>query len=185
MIRISMTRDRGSEHFDQGSREVEPLAALTTLVEAELAFGGNITEATGTKLIVVTRVMSCIDTTVFEGSAEEMQVLNETVYFYFLACKEQDTVIEGVLADLARIPNGKGGSPLIINMAAPMLMGSNRLKRATLFALGLNTDEDVATGMAMRFKDILACHQLMQECPGMTLAEVALATADTQEKKAA
>ncbi len=33
MIRISMTRDRGSEHFDQGTREEQPMSALRTLVQ--------------------------------------------------------------------------------------------------------------------------------------------------------
>ncbi len=137
MIRITMTRDRGSEHFDQGSREETPMSALRTLVRSELAFGGDVTEATGTRLTVVTRVLRCVDTTIFEGSLEDMAVLNQTVYFYLQAAQEKDLVIEGVLADLARIPDGKGGVPLIITMAAPMLIGRNRLALATMRALGI------------------------------------------------
>jgi hypothetical protein len=177
MIRISMTRDRDGEHFDQGTREVEPMSALRTLVQAELAFGGEITEATGTRLTVVTRVLSCVDTTIFEGSADEMAVLNQTVYFYLQACQERDTVMEGVLADLARIPDGKGGVPLIINLAAPMLMGRNRLALATMMALGITEESDIAAGMLMGMDNLLAAYQLMQEFPGMTLAEVSAATA--------
>ena len=177
MIRISMTRDRGSEHFDQGTREEQPMSALRTLVQAELAFGGEITEATGTRLTVVTRVLSCVDTTIFEGSLEEMEVLNQTVLFYLQAAQEKDRVIDGVLADLARIPNGKGGVPLIINMAAPMLIGRNRLSLATMMALGITDETDIAAGMALGMDDLLACYQLVQECPGTTLAEMAAATA--------
>ncbi len=177
MISISMTRDRDSEHFDQGSRQEEPLAALRTLVRAELGFGGEITEATGTRLKVVTRVLSCVDTTIFEGSADEMAVLNQTVYFYLQACQERDTVMDGVLADLARIPDGKGGVPLIINMAAPMLIGRNRLALATMMALGITAESDIAAGMLMGMDNLLAAYQLMQEFPGMTLADVSAATA--------
>lgn len=177
MIRITMTRDRGSEHFDQGSREVPPMKALSTLVEAELAFGGDVTEATGTRLKVVTRVLACVDTTTFEGSAEEMTVLNETVYFYLQAVQQKDRVVDGVLADLARLPNGKGGVPLIINMAAPMLIGRNRLALATMMALGITEEADIAAGMLMGMGNILAAYELMQENPGMSLAEISAATA--------
>lgn len=180
MIRISMTRDRDAEHFDQGSRMEGPIEALRTLVRAELAFGGDVVEATGTRLTVVTRVLSCVDTTIFEGTAEEMAVLNQTVYFYLQACQEQDTVMEGVLADLARLPNGQGGVPLIINLAAPMLMGRNRLALATMMALGITEESEIAAGMLMGMDDLLAAYALMQENPGMTLADISAATSVSQ-----
>lgn len=177
MIRISMTRKKDGQHYDQGSRMEEPMSALRTLVRAEFAFGGKVVEATGTRLTIVTEVLSNVDTTIFEGTAEEMAVLNQTVYFYLQACLEKDTVMEGVLADLARIPDGKGGVPLIINLAAPMLMGRNRLALATMMALGITEESDIAAGMLMGMDNLLAAYQLMQEFPGMSLAEMSAATA--------
>ncbi len=133
----------------------------------------------------MTRVLSCVDTTIFEGSLEEMEVLNQTVLFYLQAAQEKDRVIDGVLADLARIPNGKGGVPLIINMAAPMLIGRNRLSPATMMAFGITDETDIAAGMALGMDDLLACYQLVQECPGTTLAEMAAATAVSKRRLAA
>ena len=176
MIRILMTRKRDREEFDFGTREVTPVQALSTLMWSELGFGGNITEATGTKLTVVTRVLACIDTTVFEGTEEEMRILNEAAYYYLKACQQEDTVIDGVLADLARIPNGKGGVPLIINMAAPMLIGRNRLALATMMALGITAESDIDAGMALGIDDLVTVYQLMQEYPGSTFAEMVAAT---------
>ncbi|OPZ89454.1 MAG: hypothetical protein BWY75_01149 [bacterium ADurb.Bin425] len=176
MIRITMCRDRDGEHFDQGSREEQPLQALRTMVEAELAFGGNITEATGTRITIVTRVFSCVDTSVFEGSLEEMQPLNQAVYYYLQACERQDEVMQGILADLARLPNGQGGSPLIISMAAPMLIGQNRLCRSSMLALGITDEHDLAAGQLLGLRNLFAAIELMQET-GMSLAAVSAAVA--------
>lgn len=176
MIRILMTRKRDREEFDYGAREVSPSSALSTLMWSELGFGGDITEATGTRLTVVTRVLACIDTTVFEGSEQDMRMLNEAAYYYLKACQKKDTVIDGVLADLARIPNGKGGVPLIINMAAPMLIGRNRLALATMMALGITAESDIEVGMSLGVNDLVAVYQLMQECPGSSFAEMVEAT---------
>jgi len=176
MIRILMTRKQDRLEFDLGAREVTPTAALSTLMWSELGFGGNITEATGTRLTVVTRVLACIDTTVFEGTEEEMRILNEAAYYYLEACQKGDTVIDGVLADLARLPNGKGGVPLIINMAAPMLIGRNRLALATMMALGITAESDIEAGMSLGINDLVTVYQLMQEFPGTSFAEMVAAT---------
>lgn len=175
MIRITMSRDRDGEHFDQGSRQEAPLEALRVLVQAELGFGAEITEASGSRLVVVTRVLACVDTTIFEGTPEEMEALNQTAYYYLAACQEQDTVMEGVLADLARLPNNAGGNPLIISMAAPMLMGRNRLALASMRAMGIADEHDLAAGMLMGLGDLFSAFQLMEENPGMSLAAVSAA----------
>ncbi|MCA9804877.1 MAG: hypothetical protein KC777_23065 [Cyanobacteria bacterium HKST-UBA02] len=175
MIRITMSRDRDGEHFDQGSRQETPMEALRVLVQAELAYGGEITEASGTRLVVVARVLACVDTTIFEGTAAEMTALNQTAYYYLAACQEHDTVMEGVLADLARLPNNAGGNPLIISMAAPMLMGRNRLAYASMRALGITDEHDVAAGMLLGLGDFFSALELMEENPGMSLADVSQA----------
>lgn len=50
-------------------------SALDLLVASELAHGGKVTGLTPTKIVVVTEFRTKFDTTVFEGSADEMTIL--------------------------------------------------------------------------------------------------------------
>lgn len=177
MIQVTMSRDKDGQHYDQGSREMSPLDALRILTTSELAFGGNITEASGTQITIITRVMGCVDTSIFAGSQEEMRPLNEAAYYYLRACERETTVMDGVLAELARMPNGAGGNPLILSLAAPMVMGRNRLALAAMLALGISAEGDIAAGMLMGLEDLFAAFQLMQEFPHMSLADVSAAVA--------
>ncbi len=175
MITISQTRVREFGHFILPTHIMEPLAALEFMVRWDLGCAGEITDAdpAGTRLTIVSGPPDCLDTTIYQGSAEEMAILNQTVHFYLLACQEQDTVIDGVLADLARVPDGRGSVPFYINLLAPMVMGRNRLALATMFAIGITNARDISAGMQMNLRDLMAAYGLMQENPGMTLVEIA------------
>lgn len=176
MIRMTMYRDRGSEHFDQGSYEVTPERALRSLVTGELAFGGNITEATGTRLVVVTRVLVCVDTTIFEGTAEEMHQLNQVVYYYLQACGRQDDVLlDSVLLAAERLLGQQAGNAFLLTTAAPMLMGRQRLALAALLAAGVTDEQDIAAGMRLSLDDLLAALELVQENSGSSLADMVAA----------
>lgn len=175
MIRITMFRDRGCEHFDQGSREVTPEQALRSLVSGELAFGGNITEATGTRLVVITRVLYCVDTTIFAGSAEEMQQLNQVAYYYLQACGQQDVVLDGVLVAASRMLGRQAGNPFLLTTAAPTLMGRQRLALSTLLAAGVTEEQEIAAGMQLSLDDLLAALELVRENPGFSLRDMVAA----------
>ena len=55
---------------------------------------------------------------------------------------------------------------------------ANRVALATMMALGITDESDIAAGMLMCMDNVLAAYKLRQEFPGMTLAEVSAATTE-------
>ena len=76
MITQYGTRKRGHEFFQDCpvKHETTTEKALKSLIDAELKFGGRIKDLSPTKVVVETQVLSCLDTTYFEGPQEEMGV---------------------------------------------------------------------------------------------------------------
>ncbi len=163
MITAKMHRNNGMDH-DQGKIEFkDPLKALDHLVKAELAFGGQVTGVSSTHLRVVTKILNCVDTTVFEGPEEEMRPILELVYFYLEANKRHGaTIIEKSVDEAIKFTDGKL-TPLLMNMMGGMLIGQHRLKVATMFACGVEDEESVKVGLSRNLSDIIAAAQLSRD----------------------
>jgi len=83
------------EVFINPERLEEPYQALTSLVVFELGYGGRITEVAAVdgqiSIAVLTKILQCVDTTVFSGSEAEMNVLLEFLSYYVAILKNRDS----------------------------------------------------------------------------------------------
>jgi len=165
MITVTQTRDRGDEHFGQPTLTFDdPLEAVVHLAKVELGWGGQIVEIDESHIKVQTRVLACIDISIFEGPVEEMKPLFELVYFYLEASqKHSDLIVDQTVDYTSSLPNGVGNRPFFFTMLAPLLMGGNRLKVAVMLACGLKDEVDIKTGLEASIEDLVAAVQLSQQ----------------------
>ncbi|MDF1496610.1 MAG: hypothetical protein P1P90_00940 [Patescibacteria group bacterium] len=165
MIRVTQTRDRDNEHFDQPTLEIgDPLVAALRLAQMELAYGARVTEASETRIVVKTRVFACVDTSVFEGTEEEMEPLVELVYFYLKAETEHGKeILDHAVSTAMSLPGGVGRKPFYLSMLTPLLLGGNKLKVALMLACGLRDEEQLKAGLQARLEDLVAAVQLQRD----------------------
>jgi hypothetical protein len=128
MITINNLRTRGNEPpFAPIVNETSIQKALENLLIYELGYGGIVTDITPTSVTTVSHVMGCVDTTIFTGSEEEMQLLTiaasiavnrdlvEAVYG-----KNESGMADAISDYILRVTEGK---PLLIEMGSGMLIG--------------------------------------------------------------
>lgn len=137
------------------------------MVSAELKWGANITELTPKKVVLETRVMSCLDHSEFSGNREEMEPLFMTAAAYLKAHEHEDVIREKAAEAGANLKN-----IFLFTMAAPLLIGANRLKTALLLGLGMKTKEELKKGLEFSFNDLIAICELMGENPKMSFEEL-------------
>jgi len=133
MVTVYGTRKKqGHTYADvppKGERTAEE--ALKSLIKAELNFGGLIKELSETRIVVETSIMggACIDTTYFEGEAEEMAplVLIAATYARLSAEKRNET-IDKTWAKLEGLGSEVSGSPFFVTHLTPMLMGQSVMR---------------------------------------------------------
>ncbi|OGY62381.1 MAG: hypothetical protein A2745_00100 [Candidatus Harrisonbacteria bacterium RIFCSPHIGHO2_01_FULL_44_13] len=173
MITVTPTRVKSGEHFDFGARQLTTEQAMESLVKYELGYGGRITEASPTRIVVQTRVLGhCLDTTIFEGSEEEMRPLRAATYYFLRACGEQmtDLVFEQAFTDLSR----KDGTALqaIVAWAGPLIIGRHRVRVAMMLAIGITSEEDIKAALAIPDGDFVATLELHSANPNMPLRDI-------------
>jgi len=159
MISISAGRVRGNEPPFAPIQSNRTVAnALDYLVAAELAFGGQLTSLTQTKVTVVTRVMSCIDTTTFEGSVDEMQLLVEAAAVYMSLTDPKHERLHSSIVDTVMAVTK--GVPLMVHLGADMIRGKALAKLTVIMLLG--PDVDVQAALNLSFKDLCAVLTLVR-----------------------
>ena len=181
MITISGIRHNGEEH-KLPERTVPISKALNSLVEFELGYGGNIVELTESRVVVQTRVMNCVDTTVFEGSAEDMRPLAEVAGYYLMVSSGEanEKVISSVVDALGSHGSGKGLNTLLFTNLAPLMVGAKRVKMACVLALGVEDEESARTAMGIDYKDLIAMLELHCEFPEVSFGELVELTGISQ-----
>jgi hypothetical protein len=164
MITVTQTRHKDGEFFNQPAITFDdPLEALGQLVDVELKWGGQITSVDETSLLVITRVMGCIDSSHFQGeTVEEMKPLLELAY-YHLQAGTHDELLRQHAAQI--FMEKTGGNPGLLKLIAPLLVGGSHLRLTTMLACGITEEEDLKAGMETRgqLKDIIAAIQLMRD----------------------
>jgi len=161
MITIENRRFNGENH--------EPLTHLKSVSDAfdhfavyELGFGGSIRELTETKVVVVTRVLHCTDTTTFSGTKEEMvSLVTLASHFAKIQGRQGDLIINTVATDLSQNPAGH--KTLIVTTLAPMLVGRYTLRLAILSVFGVTDAKSVELSKKLPLKDLVAAAQLAGE----------------------
>ena len=177
MITVTQTRKQiGSNYvYDFGGpTERTSLEALKSLVVYELGYGGQITNLDyPTRIKVETRILSKIDTAVFEGSKEEMKPLFEATYFFLKATTEHsDLIVENAVAKLNRELGELAGIPFYLEIAGPMVIGETLSKVALMLGLGVTAEEDVKKGIALSTKDLVTVFELREANPELPFSEL-------------
>lgn len=179
MIKITNMRVRGNEPaFDPLIDERGLERSFRYLVEAELGWGGKVTELTETRIVTVTYVLDCVDTTIFEGCAEEMLPLVKVAalhvaahgtdqFLHALAAKAADTAV--------RVSPGAPDtvSPSFLAMAGGLIQGSLSTAAILRTVFDLNelpelTLSETTSAVLMSFDnpkaDVLACYGVEPAC---------------------
>lgn len=159
MIKVTNLRTRGSEApFDPivVSRTKED--AFSSFVEFELGYGASVTSVTSTRIEAVTYVMTCVDTTILEGSEEDMKLLVEAVLTYLQVTSSKEHAFHDSVLDV--VMKITQGIPLMVKTGGDMIRGGLYC-RATLLSM-IGDYSFVQQAMKMRLRDLLTVTTLVR-----------------------
>lgn len=172
MIQYTGHRTRGNEPpFDPITRTETVAKALSGLILYEIGYGGSIIELTPMKVAVRTVVMGCVDTSIWEGLPEEMELLVEAAAASVMAAP---SITSGPLheAIVTKVMNLTKGKPLLIKLGMGMITGAPRAKLVMLSLLPepLTDEELIKKLIRLTPNDLLALVMCVR-VDGMTLKE--------------
>lgn len=134
MITVKQTRDRGTETYDLGTSDKTVMGSLKLLLDCELKFGADVTDLGKTSLTVVTRVLDCIDTTVFSGDEVAMKWLIDTASAYsVLKAQLFKPEVRDVMVE--RVMRMTGGLPILMQLGTGMIVGTPTTQAAVVAVL--------------------------------------------------
>lgn len=185
MILHSNFRDNGGGEQEIGIFPQTPLDALESLVVAEIGWGGSFTVFTATKLEIRTGVMHCKDRTVFEGPADEMELLVKAAYAAMILRQEHgDELINLAADDLERLPEGAKGVPLFVTTLGPKFFGERLGLAAVAAASGLTEEADLQVLLALsRLGSHAMIAALRLQAEGLSIGEAADKLRDAMSRK--
>ena len=156
MIKVTNIRKKpGEGPYAPVSHEKTVSRALMSFALYELGFGGTVTDVNETKITTVTHVMGCEDTTIFEGSPEDIRHFAELAYVHLKVIEQEDQ--SQMFAELLRF---SGGNPRVLTMGAELLVGQSRIVK-TLVA-GIGTPETVARLLKLKKEDLMEVYSLVR-----------------------
>jgi hypothetical protein len=158
MISIVQFRDKDGERILLETLTFEqPLDALPQIVKTELAFGGQITEASPIRVVVETWLYGSRDTCIVTGTREELHPLLVLAYHHTEGlAKHPEAITSGAVGSATRLGNTLAGSPDVVGLASPILLGRNRLKAALLLACGITDGSAIRVLTQHRLEDLVA-----------------------------
>lgn len=171
MIRVTQRRNNGKECTPIVD-ERSVLDSTNLLVRYELGFGGQVIEFSETRIVTRTTVLNCIDTTIFEGTREEMRPLCEAAYYFSLADQHRSAIVEGMVQAAERMLGEKSGVPLYLSLATPILTGNARINVMMMLSLGITDEEDLKLGAGINSRDLVAVLDLRKENPTLPFREI-------------
>ena len=174
MIRHTNLRDNGDGQKNIGDYEQSAADALRSMVVFELGYGGIVSDLSPTSVVVKTRVLACKDTTIFEGSEEEMEFIVRVAAHHVALMSDEasrNTLVEKAVDFLEMLPEGIRGVPFYITMMAPLLTGGPSAGAALLVAAGITDPEVVKELLPVSLKELVAAVELYRET-GTPLPEI-------------
>jgi hypothetical protein len=134
VITFTNDRTRGAEVFPSITNPRTVPNALEMLVIHEIGFGGKITFAEKDRVVIKTQVLGCQDTSTFEGTPEEMEVLLEAAALADFFNPWRDKAVTDTLVN--RILDVTQGNPLMIKLGAGMIEGQSTARKVLFGLLG-------------------------------------------------
>lgn len=165
MIEMIQQRIHSGEQMPEDVRQVGEYAALVRLLCFELGYGGIITEVTRSKVIVVTRIMNCVDTTIFTGPESEMRRVFEIASLWVLVKHDiGDRICQGMAQECCeKWPESVRGKALFVRNLGPILIGQHMTKVVFLTYSGIDNDDDVKAAVGFELNDIITAVELRDE----------------------
>jgi len=162
VITTTQYRDKGmGEKYgpDEYKRSVED--ALEMLVKYELGWGADVTDfcMDPPRIETRTRVMGCIDTTIFTGSVDEMKPLLSILPIWAQA--KSTVAMEAIAEKVIEVTNGN--ALLITHGVADLLYGKMIVKRMMLIALGIVNDDTLKQFELLTEKDFKSALSFLVE----------------------
>lgn len=143
-MRTINTRDKGYGELYGPDVHERPLdKAFEYFAMYELGFGGRVTDFSETSVTTVTRVMNCVDTTRFEGTAQELQPFLQLAAVHTCLLTDDkvlDALSSAAFQTMERMFSKPGGgvSPLKLKLGGDQIIGQLSLKVSLLTAFGLD-----------------------------------------------
>lgn len=162
MLTILMYRVR--DDFDEPVHSpnrnfIDPLSALSFLIETEFNFGTNVVSIQPEEIRLQTGLdgSSMIDHTIVTGTAEELEPIHQFIELYEASSERfHDLIIE-------RIVDETDGNPRLLNFAGGMMQGRYRTAICILLANGIIEPDVIQNVIQNRPNDIIAALQLTRE----------------------
>lgn len=144
--------------------------SVYAFVKYEIGYGGRVTLCEPTHVEVVTQVLSKIDTTIYEGTEEEMQGIYAAAGLVILAeveaskhCEPAEMLLNSHFSKMIAKTEASGEetySPLMLNLAFPMIAGSYKLTCLILFGFGILSEATIKCGIKMSLKELKAALEM-------------------------
>lgn len=107
------------------TRELMPDQAIESFLIYEVGYGGVVTKLTATEVVIVTKVMTCTDTTTFSGTEEEMALFCKFAELAVVLDPHQKDYNRPLFdAAINLIEKWSNGSPLLVVMGRGMAFGT-------------------------------------------------------------
>jgi len=162
MLRVTLIQRDGQITRNQGVLTfADSDQATAYLAQAELAFGSRVVQIGQRRIVLQNRIAGLIDTSVFEGTIEEMRPLHLLCFFYQTAATTYEQIAREAAADEA--VSCFGGIQRYVELATPYLIGRSRLHIAILLSHGIDEPQDLELGAHARITDLFAALELMNE----------------------
>lgn len=138
MIIVKQNRVKDGTEYPSADREMGAFEALKFMIKFELAFGTEVFEMNDTSLKMVTNVMGCIDTTIFEGECEEMEWINKAAAVYTMI-RSKMFLPEFRDKMVAKVMHFTSGNPLLVETCSLQILGGSFAK-GTVVAMLMEAD---------------------------------------------
>lgn len=151
MVTIATSREKDGQVYKDAPREITSSKALSQLIEFEWEFGGKTVFVSKTAVMVVTMVMGCKDSTLIEGTEEEMAP--------FLTAVGCCAIVRNEAPGMT-IPNDAKrtfkNSPEMAEHAAQIIQGTSTGKGICLLMLNIDDEDFISKSSKLPLKDLLA-----------------------------
>jgi hypothetical protein len=174
MITLILERHREGEMLSRYRREEPPHAALSFLVQSELAFAAGVVELKPQRIHLETRLADLLDVTYVTGSESDMRSLVELVAIYQLAASEREDLVNSGAAShySSLIERNPAYSGVILDMGAPILVGQSRLRIAVMLSLGYREEADLRLAASLSLSDLMTLTGMLAEYPSMSFRQL-------------
>lgn len=165
------------EVYNMPRKPMTPDQALYRMIDVELGYGSVVTEISETSVTFVSTTLRCVDTAIYSGTADEMELLVKTAACYVeLSGKAGDC--QGFTARIAEIAVERSKAlPPFAEFEASRIAGRAITRAALLGAFGIGNEGEVYTAVRSAFPRLmdLVAGLLLRRESGLTLAHIAAA----------